>query len=125
MRLKRIAGPLYLAGILLAIILPQPCLGQQNVEQKYDDVSTKELKDVVELMEDPQKKLLEIFKDAQEITLKDIFIDADQIGFESQITQHLFRGVDLQLSYSYLDPDHLTAYNPRNQIKIFIINQFL
>ena len=33
-------------------------------------------------MEDPQKKLLEIFKDAQEITLKDVSIDADQIGFE-------------------------------------------
>ncbi|NVM03763.1 MAG: hypothetical protein HWN67_15645 [Candidatus Helarchaeota archaeon] len=33
-------------------------------------------------MEDPQKKVLEIFKDAEEISFKDISIDADQIGFE-------------------------------------------
>jgi len=45
---------------------------------------------------------------------------ADQMGFEAQLTQRVFSGFDLQLSYSYLDPDQLTAYNPRNQIKIFL-----
>ena len=56
MTLKRILGTLCLSGMLLGIMLPPPCLGQEKAEQKYDDVSTKELKDVVELMEDPQKR---------------------------------------------------------------------
>jgi iron complex outermembrane receptor protein len=45
---------------------------------------------------------------------------ADQMGFEAQLNQGVFKGFDLQLSYSYLDADQLTAYNPRNQIKIFL-----
>ena len=45
---------------------------------------------------------------------------ADQMGFEAQLTQRVLQGFDLQLSYSYLDPDHLTAYNPKHQIKIFL-----
>jgi len=45
---------------------------------------------------------------------------ADQIGFETQITHRVFKGFDVQISYSYLDPDQLTRYNPRNQIKVFL-----
>jgi len=45
---------------------------------------------------------------------------ADQIGIETQLTQQVAKGINLQFSYSYLNPDHLTAYNPRNQIKIFL-----
>ncbi|MHA1386022.1 MAG: hypothetical protein ACTSR3_19895, partial [Candidatus Helarchaeota archaeon] len=36
-------------------------------------------------MENLPKKLKELFKDAEEITLKDVFIDADQIGLEIKI----------------------------------------
>ena len=36
-------------------------------------------------MENLPKKLKELFKDAEEITLKDVFIDADQIGLEIQM----------------------------------------
>ena len=36
-------------------------------------------------MEDLPKKLREMFKDAEEITLKDVFIEADQIGLEVKI----------------------------------------
>jgi iron complex outermembrane receptor protein len=44
---------------------------------------------------------------------------ADQIGLETQLTQHVLKDFNLQISYSYLNPDLITAYNPRNQIKIF------
>jgi len=45
---------------------------------------------------------------------------ARQTGFETQLIQRLIDDFDLQLSYSYLNPDHLTAYNPKHQIKIFL-----
>jgi len=43
--------------------------------------------------------------------------DARQTGVEIQLNYGLFNGFDTQLSYSYLDPDKLTAFNPKHQIK--------
>ncbi|MCB0282959.1 MAG: TonB-dependent receptor [Calditrichae bacterium] len=42
---------------------------------------------------------------------------ADQWGMEAQIKQHLTRELGVSLAYSYLDPDDLTLYNPKHQIK--------
>jgi iron complex outermembrane receptor protein len=49
---------------------------------------------------------------------------AKQTGFETQLNHRPFPGLEVQFSYSYLDPDQLTSYNPRNQVKIFL-NYFL
>ena len=45
---------------------------------------------------------------------------AKQTGVESQIQFQPFRRWKVQLSYAYLDPDDLTAYNPKHQIKYMI-----
>ena len=42
---------------------------------------------------------------------------ARQTGVEIQLNYNVFAGFDTQLSYSYLDPDELTAYNPKHQVK--------
>ncbi len=42
---------------------------------------------------------------------------AKQQGVEMQINLVPFTYLGLQLSYSYLDPDEITAYNPKNQYK--------
>lgn len=42
---------------------------------------------------------------------------ADQWGLEVQLKQHLTHALGLSLAYSYLDPDNLTLYNPKHQIK--------
>jgi outer membrane receptor protein involved in Fe transport len=36
----------------------------------------------------------------------------------------LTRNLALQFNYSYLDPDHITAYNPRHQLKYALIYQW-
>lgn len=43
--------------------------------------------------------------------------EADQWGFESQFKWQMNRHLGAQFSYSYLDPDFLTAFNPVNQFK--------
>ena len=45
---------------------------------------------------------------------------AVQMGFEVWLAQRLLKDFDVQISYSYLDPDRLTVYNPKNQIKMFL-----
>jgi iron complex outermembrane receptor protein len=42
---------------------------------------------------------------------------ANQWGVESKIKVHLNSNVGTQISYSYLDPDIITAYNPTHQFK--------
>jgi len=52
---------------------------------------------------------------------------ARQTGVEAQMNLNLFKGFGTQLSYSYIDPDDLTAYNPKHQIKYwfsFITGRF-
>ncbi len=43
--------------------------------------------------------------------------EARQTGVEAQVNFNVFKGFDTQLSYSDIDPDELTAYNPKHQIK--------
>ncbi len=45
---------------------------------------------------------------------------SNQWGAEVQVRQRLMTGLTAQLAYAYLDPDELTAYNPRHQFKILI-----
>jgi iron complex outermembrane receptor protein len=45
---------------------------------------------------------------------------ADQTGVETQLNYRVMTSVDIQFSYSYLDPDQLTAFNPRHQIKYMV-----
>lgn len=42
---------------------------------------------------------------------------AAQWGFEASVQQHLTHELGFSLAYSYLDPDDLTLYNPKHQIK--------
>ena len=46
--------------------------------------------------------------------------EATQTGFEGQVNYRLFSWLDSQFSYSYLDPDNLTAYNPMHQVKYLL-----
>jgi len=46
---------------------------------------------------------------------------SNQWGAEVQLVQQLLPGLTLQLAYAYLDPDELTAYNPKQQYK-FLFN---
>jgi iron complex outermembrane receptor protein len=45
---------------------------------------------------------------------------ADQWGVESQVSLRLNRMARLQLAYSHLDPDFLTAFNPQDQFKYYL-----
>jgi len=46
--------------------------------------------------------------------------EAEQWGIESQINLSLTRFARLQLAYSHLDPDYLTAFNPQDQFKYYL-----
>jgi iron complex outermembrane receptor protein len=50
--------------------------------------------------------------------------EANQHGVESQIQVSLTQNLVLQLNYSYLDPDQITAYNPKHQLKYALIYQW-
>lgn len=45
---------------------------------------------------------------------------ARQNGVEMQVTYSIFSNFGIQLSYSFLNPDQITAYNPRHQIKYLL-----
>jgi iron complex outermembrane receptor protein len=45
---------------------------------------------------------------------------AIQMGIEAQVNYRILPDFNIQLSYSYLNPDHLTAYNPKHQIKYLL-----
>ncbi len=45
--------------------------------------------------------------------------DAGQWGIESRITLSVFRNSESQFSYSYIDPNHLTAFNPAHMLKYY------
>jgi iron complex outermembrane receptor protein len=45
---------------------------------------------------------------------------AEQWGIETTLSMRLFPFVQGQMSYSYLDPDHLTAYNPGRMFKYYL-----
>ena len=42
---------------------------------------------------------------------------ANQWGIEGQLKQNISDDISISLGYSYLDPDNLTLYNPKHQIK--------
>lgn len=46
--------------------------------------------------------------------------NSNQWGFEAQLRQKLIPGLTAQLAYAYLDPDELTAYNPKFQYKFLL-----
>lgn len=46
---------------------------------------------------------------------------AIQQGIEAQVNFYVFRNFAVQGSYSYLDPNHITKFNPRHQIKYLLI----
>ncbi len=45
--------------------------------------------------------------------------EAEQWGVESLLRIHFVRGADARISYSYLNPDNLTAFSPRHMIKYY------
>lgn len=47
--------------------------------------------------------------------------NVSQMGVETQINFQLMHGVDVQFSYSFLEPGRLTAFNPKHQLKYMII----
>jgi len=49
---------------------------------------------------------------------------AIQHGVETQLHMSLTRNLALQFNYSYLDPDHITAYNPKHQLKYALVYQW-
>jgi iron complex outermembrane receptor protein len=49
---------------------------------------------------------------------------AKQQGVETQMHMYLTNNLALQLNYSYLDPDQITAYNPKHQFKYALIYQW-
>jgi iron complex outermembrane receptor protein len=49
---------------------------------------------------------------------------ARQQGIEAQANIQFFFNLGLQLNYSYLDPDGLSAYNPKHQFKYFFSYQW-
>jgi iron complex outermembrane receptor protein len=49
---------------------------------------------------------------------------AIQHGVESQLHMSLTNNLALQINYSYLDPDQITAYNPKHQFKYALIYQW-
>ena len=50
--------------------------------------------------------------------------DAEQWGVEGQLKQYITQNVGISLGYSYLDPDGLTLYNPRHQIKYMAFGNY-
>ena len=46
--------------------------------------------------------------------------NAEQWGIESQLNIRLYNHISGQLSYSYLEPDNITAFNPRQQVKYIL-----
>ena len=50
---------------------------------------------------------------------------AAQQGVETQLNFQLLVNLSLQLNYSYLEPDGISAYNPRHQFKYFISYQWM
>jgi iron complex outermembrane receptor protein len=50
--------------------------------------------------------------------------EAIQHGVETQIHMALTKNLALQINYSYLDPDEITAYNPKHQFKYALIYQW-
>jgi iron complex outermembrane receptor protein len=49
---------------------------------------------------------------------------ADQWGVEAKLRMLVIKNSGFQISYSYLEPDQLTAYNPKNQIKYMIFTRY-
>ena len=45
---------------------------------------------------------------------------ANQWGIEGQLKQNISDDISISLGYSYLDPDNLTLYNPKHQIKYMV-----
>jgi outer membrane receptor protein involved in Fe transport len=46
--------------------------------------------------------------------------EARQTGVEAQLNYTVFQNLETQMSYSYIDPGILTAYNPKHQIKYWL-----
>ena len=49
---------------------------------------------------------------------------AAQWGIEAKLNMMLIKNSGVMLSYSYLDPDHITAYNPKHQIKYILFSNY-
>lgn len=45
---------------------------------------------------------------------------ANQLGFEQYISYDITKNNSIRVAYSYLDPDNLTAFNPKHQVKMMI-----
>jgi outer membrane receptor protein involved in Fe transport len=43
---------------------------------------------------------------------------------ETQLNLQLLRNLALQVNYSYLDPDEITAFNPKHQFKYMLMYRF-
>jgi iron complex outermembrane receptor protein len=50
--------------------------------------------------------------------------EAIQRGVETQLHMYLTKNLALQFNYSYLDPDQITAYNPKHQFKYTLLYQW-
>jgi outer membrane cobalamin receptor len=50
--------------------------------------------------------------------------NAQQHGVEGQLTYHLFSNLGIQVAYSYLDPNEITAFNPQHQFKYMLQYRF-
>jgi len=46
---------------------------------------------------------------------------AKQHGVETQLTLQMLNDIGLQVTYSYLDPDQITAFNPKHQFKYIVM----
>lgn len=49
---------------------------------------------------------------------------AAQWGIETKLNMMLIKNTGIMLSYSYLDPDQITAYNPKHQIKYLLFSNY-
>jgi iron complex outermembrane receptor protein len=50
--------------------------------------------------------------------------NADQWGVETKLKMMPIKNSGFQISYSYLEPDQLTAYNPKHQLKYMIFSKY-
>jgi len=50
--------------------------------------------------------------------------EADQWGIESKLKMMLVKNTGIQLGYSYIDPDQLTAFSPKHQFKYMLFSKY-
>ncbi len=74
-----------------------------------------DIKNKIQLMANPTPPPFSRFQNSGE---------GEQWGLESQIKYRILSNLGLMLAYSYLEPDFLTAFNPKHQIKYMINGQW-